>query len=192
MKIKSFLYMVLFLTVVMGMTMGASGCIPGEAPTTTDGGISQASADIATGIDGLTAEQRNVKKRLEADNEIGSIKHLYVMSAYSGQVLIYSTVDTKVSSSGKRLSPTSVASIDGQYIGSEHYGIPVNIGGYQRRTAEVLQDDGTYGSSSPYLYWFDTMGNYHQHYVSGGQIVHVSDEPLAVTDVVIRIGTVEE
>ena len=191
MRIKSFFYLALFLTVVMGMTMGASSCAQ-EAPTTTVGSITQASADIETGIDGLTAEQRNVKKRLEADNEIGSIKHLYVMSAYSGQVLIYSTVDTKVSSSGKRLSPTSVAAADGQYVGSEHYGIPVNIGGYTRRTAEVLQDDGTYGSSSPYLYWFDTMGNYHQHYVSGGQIVHVSDEPLAVTDVVIRIGTIDE
>ncbi len=187
---KNLLYIILLL-VAPFMMMGASGCAQ-EAPTTTVGSITQASADISTGIDGLTAEQRNVKKRLEADNEICSINHLYIMSAYSGQVLIYSTVDTKVSSSGKRLSPTSVAAADGQYVGSEHYGIPVNIGGYTRRTSEVLQDDGTYGSSTPYLYWFDTMGNYHQHYVSGGQIVHVSDEPLAVTDVVIRIGTVEE
>jgi hypothetical protein len=51
----------------------------------------------------------------------------------------------------------------------------------------VLQDDGTYGTSVDYLYWFDARGAYHQHYVTGGTIVHVSDQPLNVKSVIINI-----
>ena len=187
MRIKA----ILFLLISAVLMMGADACVD-KSPVLSDTGITKASADIQTGIDGLTIEQRNVKHRLEVDNQPGSIKHLYVISSYTGQVLIYSTVDGKVSSSQKRLTPTSVAAADGQYVDSEHYGMPVNIGGKWKYTAEVLQDDGTYGSSTPYVFWFDTLGNYHQHYITGGQIFHVADAPLAIKDVVIRIGTVEE
>lgn len=173
------------MVAIAAIVIAPIACRPAP-PSATDTGITKASANIQTGIDGLTVEQRNVKKRLEVDNLPGSVKHLYVFSAFSGQVLIYSTVDGKVTSSAKRLSPAIVSS-GGDYPDS----IPVRIGNSNYHTPEVLQDDGTYGSSVPYLYWFDTKGNYHQHYVGGGQIVHVSDEPLAVTDVVIRIGTDE-
>lgn len=146
-------------------------------------GVKQAAIQIQTGSDGLTAEQRNISDRLKEDNKPGSIKHLYVISAFSGQVIIYSTVRGKVTSGGKRLTPTS---INGN-AGDAGYTIPVNIDGHTRYTTEVLQDDGTYGSSSDYLYWWDTKGVYHQHYVSGGQIVHVSSQPLAVKGIIINM-----
>src|SRR3989344_9304929 len=63
---------------------------------------------VKTGVDGLTIEQRNIIERIKMDNQVGSVKHLYVISAYSGQVLIYSTVRGKVTSSGKRLTPDRV------------------------------------------------------------------------------------
>jgi hypothetical protein len=160
------------------------GCNFQRGAPISDTGVKKATAEITTGIDGLTVEQRNVKARLEVDNKSGSIKHLYVISAYTGQVLIYSTVDGKVTSSGKRLTPTTVSS-----GGDIPDSIPFAIAGQRYYTPEVIQDDGTYGHSSPYVFWFDTQGNYHQHYINGGQIFHVSDEPLAVKDVVIRIGT---
>ncbi len=53
----------------------------------------------------------------------------------------------------------------------------------------MLGDDGAYGSSGDYLYWFDSRGIYHQHFVSGGQIVHVSAEPLSVKSIIINIET---
>jgi len=46
---------------------------------------------------------------------------------------------------------------------------------------------GTYGSSMDYLYWWDEQGRYHQHYVAGGQIVHVSSDPVAVKSVLINL-----
>ncbi len=133
---------------------------------------------VKTGPDGLTIEQRNVTERIRTDNQISAIKHLYVISAYSGQVIIYSTVKGKVTSSGKRLTPDRV-------IGSNSF--TFNIASSLFYTDQVLGEDGTYGSSIEYLYWWDAKGVYHQHYVTGGQILHVSDQPLAVKGIIINM-----
>lgn len=171
------------------VSIGASDCDP--APAQSASGVSKASSRVSTGSDGLTAEQRNIKERVEDDNKPGSIKHLYVISAYSGQVILYSTVQGKVTSSGKRLTPTSVTT--GNTSGGSIYGgFSVPIGTGTQTTTEVLGDDGAYGSSVPYIYWRDTKGAYHQHYVEGGQIVHVSDQPLAVKSIVINMSQVGE
>lgn len=154
-------------------------------------GIVAAHAEIAPGSDGLTTEQRNVKRRIELDNKPGVIKHLYVISPYSGQALFYSTVKGKVTSSGKRLTPYTVAA-GAVRVGDVTYhnqGFAVKVGGSREYTGEVLQDDGTYGSSVEYIYWFDSRDNYHQHYVSGGQIVHISDHPIPIKSVVINLET---
>ena len=150
-------------------------------------GVSQTSVQVEVGSDGLTAEQRNVRARLLEDNKPGAIKHFYVISPYSGQVLMYSTVRGKVTSGGKRLAPRTVAAADGRYVDDEFNGVQVNIGGYTRRTTEVIQDDGTYGDSVEYVYWWDVQGRYHQHFFTGGQIIHVSSEPIQVKGVIINL-----
>jgi hypothetical protein len=155
---------------------------------TSDSGVTKAEVVVETDpTTGMTVEQENVGQRLTADNTIGSIKHLYVISAYSGQVILYSTVRGKVTSSSKRLTPTQVAAADGQYVDQDLRGMRVRIGDNWYRTPEVLQDDGTYGSSIPYLFWWDEQGRYHQHYVSGGQILHVSDQPIRVPEIRIHL-----
>lgn len=177
----------------MGCNINRSQTEGSLTPPKSASGVTKTQAKIKTGSDGLTVEQRNVKFRLEQENDPGSIKHLYVISAMSGQVIIYSTVKGKVTSSGKRLTPTKVQA---QHVGVSNssargsvysYGQKVNIGGYEHRTSEVLQDDGTYGSSIPYLYWWDTQDRYHQHYVSGGQIIHVGDQPMPVKNITINL-----
>ena len=177
-----------FAVFVIVVMLGASDCdTSSSTPTVSASGAKKLVADVPLNAAGHTVEQENVKNRLMADNKPGAIKHLYVISAYSGQVIIYSTVKGKVTSSGKRLSPTSVHSGDGRYHGSDHEGIPVAIGGSWHHTSEVLQDDGTYGSSIRYLFWWDSQGRYHQHYVSGGQIIHISDQPLVVPGIIINM-----
>jgi len=175
----------LLVVVLCGLMMiGAEDCDAPAKPVSASG-VRKATVHIQTGADGFTTEQRNVRERLTQDNLPGSIKHLYVISAYSGQVLIYSTVRGKVTSSGKRLTPTSV---NGGRTGDGYWGgFAVEIGGDTHRTNEVLQDDGTYGSSIEYVFWFDSKGIYHQHYVQGGQILHVSSEPMSVKSVVINM-----
>ena len=172
----------LLLIVPLLMAASNNGCDSDRQPVSASG-VSKTDVKIQTGSDGLTTEQRNVRDRLLTDNKPGSIKHLYVISAYSGQVLIYSTVRGKVTSSGKRLTPTSVI---GDTSTRNSY-FDVDIGGRSLATTEVLQDDGTYGSSIEYLYWWDTKGVYHQHYKEGGQIIHVSDQPIAVKSVIINM-----
>lgn len=119
-------------------------------------GVRKAEVQVQTNPDGLTTEQQNIKDRLLEDNKPGSVKHLYVISAYSGQVIIYSTVRGKVTSGGKRLTPTTVAAFGGQYNQAE--GVVVTVNGRNYQTNEVIQDDGTYGHSADYLYWWDTKG----------------------------------
>ncbi len=166
------------------VTVVALGVLAGCAPQSQSAsGVNVTVVKVPTGPDGLTAEQRNIRERLLEDNKLGSVKHLYVISAYSGQVIIYSTVRGKVTSGGKRLTPTTVV----DNFGGPGTGFGIDFNNNTMITQEVLQDDGSYGSSSEYLYWWDTKGVYHQHYVSGGQIVHVSNQPLAVKGIIINM-----
>jgi hypothetical protein len=168
---------------ILAIIFSFYSCIETPKPTSSTG-VKKATAKIQTQASGLTIEQENVKRRLEEDNKVGSIKHLYVISAMSGQVLIYSTVKGKVTSSGKRLMPNSIAVQRG--TSADGFQIKFPNGDYQY-TGEVMQDDGTYGHSSPYVYWWDSKGIYHQHYITGGQIFHVSSRPIPVKSIILNM-----
>ena len=152
------------------LTFCLASCLPDAA--TSEGGIKKAKANIKVQSNGLTVEQENVKRRLEQENIPGSIKHLYLISAYSGEVILYSTVKGKVTSSGKRLTPSSVES-----TGDMPDGFKITIDGASYSTTETLGDDGTYGSSVEYLYWWDAGGKYNQIFISGGTSVIITDQP---------------
>lgn len=138
-----------------------AGC--GQRSVQSVSGANATSAGkISLGSDGLSVEQRNIKERIQQDNKPGAIKHLYVISAYSGQCIFYSTVRGKVTSSSKRLLPDDLreyGTADVDLIESD---------GRQYTTSTLPGEDGTYGNSMPYLYWWDMKGVYHQHYVEGG------------------------
>lgn len=157
-----------------------------EEIATASGSVSKKTVAVATDGDGWTSEQRNIAERLKRDNQVGAIKHLYVISPYSGQVLLYSTVKGKVTSSGKRLTPNTVAA-SAQTNSSYGGGLVVNLGGKGYYTTEVLQDDGTYGSSCEYIYWFDSKDIYHSHFFTGGQIIHVSEQPIATKNIILNL-----
>lgn len=170
------------------------GCIPdfggkdNKAPKSKSG-VTKATVKVHTDEQGLTVEQKNIGRRLKNDNEPGSIKHLYLVSAYTGDVILYSTVKGKVTSSGKRLSPYSVAAggLGNGANSPDYYGIKVSIDGIVYRTNEVLQDDGTYGHSMEYLYWWDTNDVYRQAYVTGGVMPIISAEPMAFPKVILNV-----
>lgn len=141
-------------------------------------------------VTGLTAEQLNVRDRLLTDNRPGSVKHIYVIAPKSGQVLLYSTVRGKVTSGSKRISPGK--SLGFYKCGQDNKdtcfdGFTVRTAERQLRTTEVLGDDGTYGSSAPYIYWWDVRGAYHQHFLTEGQIIQISDQPLTVKSIVLNV-----
>ncbi len=174
------------LLILMGLFLFVASCDYPVSPPESSSGVKKVNARVITQASGLTVEQENVRNRLLMENKPGSIKHLYVISAMSGQVIIYSTVKGKVTSSSKRLTPTSVVGGVGDVVSSDE-AFKISIGNNRMYTSEVLQDDGTYGSSIPYLYWIDVQGRYHQHYVSGGQILHISDQPIPVKNIIINM-----
>jgi hypothetical protein len=185
MKTKYTKYAALF-AVTIGATLLTS-CLEEGQTRTAGGTVTKKTVQVSTDIDGWTVEQKNIAERLRRDNQPGAIKHLYVISPYSGQVILYSTVKGKVTSSGKRLTPNTVTAQDGEMVSMSHQGMPVDIGGSSKATSEVLQDDGSYGSSCEYIYWFDSRDQYHSHFFTGGQIIHVSDQPMPVKNITINL-----
>lgn len=163
---------------------GCQGCWTKSEPISLSG-VKEVRPKVTTGEDGMTNEQRNIVERYKMDNEPGSIKHLYMFSSYSGDTLLYSTVKGKVTSSGKRVSPTSVCA--GDSPADAGFGPRINVNGRTYRTSEMIQDDGTYGSSIEYLYWFDVNGNYRQVYPSAGSIIVVSNSPLQVKKPIVNV-----
>lgn len=171
----------LCIALISLFSISASECQQTTTPESASG-VNKKTVSVATDSEGWSIEQRNVADRLKIDNLPGAIKHLYIISPYSGQTILYSTVKGKVTSGGKRLQPTSVHVGDSSQ-GHRFYGF--DFGNHE--TSEVLQDDGTYGSSCEYIYWWDTAGRYHQHFFTGGQIIHVSEQPLTVKNVIINV-----
>ncbi len=171
-------FTVLGICGMLVLSIGLAGCDPDPTPQAASG-VKKANVAVQTdATTGLTVEQRNVADRLALDNKPGSIKHLYVIAPDSGQVILYSTVRGKVTSSGKRLNPRTVNPNDA---------FAVQIGNERHYTSEVLEDDGTYGSSVDYIFWWDVQGRYHQHFFTGGQIIHVSDYPITVKSVILNL-----
>jgi hypothetical protein len=158
-----------------------AGCdeLQREQEAAATGRVTAKSSKVTTDADGYTVEQKNVSRRIEADNEPGSIKHLYLISPYTGDVLLYSPVKGKVTSGGKRLRPkmqtySDRSGTDGK---NTYY------------TQEVMNEDGTFGSSAEYLYFWDVYGTYQQVF-SGSSIVLISSKPLRTKKAVINIAPV--
>lgn len=143
-------------------------------PETARSGVSIATAQVAVQSNGLTQEQENVKRRIEMENKPGAIQHLYILSAYSGQVILYSTVKGKVTSSSKRLSPSTHV----VYYSSSFT---------QEYNPELIGDDGTYGSSIEYLYWWSVDGSYNQYYITGGTVTVISDMPRQFGKITMQV-----
>ena len=180
-RTSNWLFGIIMVSIII-FSFLATGCNNLTTEPQSSTGVTKATATVQTDANGFTAEQRNIMEKYKRDNTPGAIKHLYVISAYSGQVILYSTVQGKVTSGTKRLTPSEVT-------GSRDWGnsFTVNINGTHYYTNEVLGDDGAYGSSGDYIFWFDTRGIMHQHYMGGGQILHISDQPLAVKSIIINM-----
>lgn len=164
------------------VTLMLMSCNDITQPATSDSGVSKASVQVKTDPQGNTGEQKNYIKRVTRDNELGSVKHLYIISAYTRDVLEYSTVVGKVTSSGKRITPKTVQGATGisRNTNTSAGNNWVKIGDKDFITDEVMDENGTYGESANYVYWFDAQDQYHQYFPSGGTYLHISEKPLRV------------
>jgi len=171
--------------ILLVLSLGVfSGCEPERSVSAS--GAQAVSVTVPVDSNGQTAEQKNVSGRIELEKP-GAVKHVYIISATTGDCILYSTAKGKVTSGGKKLMPGD-ARPQNENLGGLMY-LPNGWITNQRPN-----EDGTYGDSSEmaqaYLYWFDVRGNYHQHYLLGGQIIHVSDVPMSWPKIILNLETV--
>jgi hypothetical protein len=174
-------YIVALATLVLMSTAlaGWFDPIPPSSPTSASG-LSMQYVLLSPVKEGMSLEQYNIAQRYLHDNKPDAMKYVYVIGE-NGQVCLHYTILGKVTSSGKRLTPQTVAAYgDGQY-GSQH-GMDITIGSRTYETEEVIEDDGTYGSSSEYVYMWTTAGNYIQVIPMGSFLMVVADKQLTPTE----------
>ncbi len=112
------------------------------------------------------AEIDNIKKRLELTSNPGAVGFVLLMNE-AGQPIMYTAVKGKITSGSKRL--TEPDRVDGHASGE-------NI----RASAS---DEGTYGSSNPYIFFWTTNGQYIQwsgNYLYSDKPIRVKIEPLVI------------
>lgn len=117
------------------------------------------------------AEIDNIKARLELTSNPGLMGFILLMNE-AGQPIMYTGVKGKISSSGKRLTaPVKEWRIDrGEWTGSQLGPAP--------------SDEGTWGSSDSYIYFWTTSGQYMQwngKYLYSDKPFRTTVEPLVVS-----------
>jgi len=116
------------------------------------------------------AEIENIKKRLQLTSNPGLLGYVVLMNE-AGQPVLYSSVKGKITSGGKRLTR-------GQRLEKCDRG---------RWNGECIMkapsDEGTWGSSSPYVFFWDMNGRYHQwngKYLYSDQPIRLRVKPLVI------------
>ncbi len=161
------LYSTLLAVPIVGFLASQSGC---DAPQNTKYEQAQKAAEVAANIKFTdNAEINNIKKRIELTANPGAIGFIVLMNQ-AGQPILYTSVRGKVSSSSKRLTTP-----DRMYCNSTHCAI---------RTAP--SDEGTWGSSDSYIYFWTTDGQYMQwsgNYLYSDKPFRIRVEPLVINQV---------
>lgn len=154
----------LFALIVSSILL--SGCL-GETAKSRESDKAKAAANSINFAE--NAEIENIKRRLELTSSVNKIGYIVLFND-AGQPILYTAVKGKVTSGGKRLTPEDT----------------VTAGGQVRKAAS---DEGTFGSSAPYVFFWDTRGSYHQW---SGQYLY-SDQPirLRIEPLVVSIGEVK-
>lgn len=116
-------------------------------------------------------ERLNISKRLVAWSAPAKISYIYLVSY--GRVMAYYVVKGKITSSGKRLTPQN-------QVTYQDVGTPDNL------VIESPELDGTYGASSPYIFFWTTDGTYVQwsgDYMLTDQPMQLATQPELVRNV---------
>lgn len=106
-------------------------------------------------------EAKNINARVSMMDDPNLVGWIYWLS-WDGRVILHEAVRGKVSSSGKRLEPITNNWSNNDYMGGQ----------------EVVQMDGTFGHSDPYVYYRTVEGIYRQW----NGLYAYSTQPFVVRD----------
>lgn len=153
--------------------LAASTCDAPIQPTPTKQTEATKAAAAANSIHFTeNSEIDNIKRRLELTSQPGLLGFIAIVNA-AGAPVLYTCVKGKVTSGGKRLTqPFATYDVDrGEFYGTDF--------------AEAPSDEGTWGSSSPYVYWWTCGGQYLQtseNYIYSDQPFRLTAQPLIAID----------
>lgn len=133
----------------------------------------QRAAEAANSIQfSENAEIDNIKRRLELTSNPGQIGFVLLLNEM-GKPVMYTSVKGKITSGNKRLtSPQEVRCLE----------VAESVGCSQQMV-EAPSDEGTYGSSNPYIFFWTADGQYIQW---SGKYLY-SDKPFRIEDPTIVI-----
>lgn len=158
------------IILTLSSVVALSACEPAKARSPKN--TQSAKAARAAGSVKFTrnGEIENLKRRLQLTGEPGKVGFITLLNS-AGQPILYTDVKGKVSSGTKRLTQTwkKVKCDKGPQYGECIVAAP--------------GDEGTYGGSSPYIYFWDTRGKYYQwnsDYLYTDQPQRLSIEPLVL------------
>ncbi len=99
------------------------------------------------------AEIDNIRRRLQLTSDPGLAGYILLLND-AGQPIMYTTVKGKITSSGKRLTSA---------YGCDNFKIPGTGTTTLQCDGDVEpSDEGTYGHSDPYIYFWTVGGQYYQ------------------------------
>lgn len=161
----------------LAATTALAACGPMPAPDAKSI-QSQKAAAAANSIQFTeNSEIENITRRLNLTSNPGQIGFVLLMNE-SGQPVMYMSVKGKITSGGKRLTRTEqsacVPAVDNE-------GNQTGTCSYEKVAAP--SDEGTYGSSGEYIYFWNTDGQYVQwngKYLYSDKPFRTRIEPLVV------------
>ena len=167
----------LSLAAGIAMTLMAGSCDV-QPNTTTKTNESQKAAAAANSISFAAgnAEIDNIKKRLQLTSDPALMGYVVLFNDM-GQPILYTTVKGKITSGSKRLTlPFQETALSRSGVGEVS----------SSEFTDEPSDEGTWGSSNPYIFFFTTNGQYIQW--SGTYLY--SDKPFRMdTPSVVSITT---
>lgn len=157
--------LLLILPITMALTL--AGCV--EQPTSVKTQESEKARAAAESIRFTeNAEIENIKRRLTLTADPGKLGFVLLMNQ-AGQPIIYEGVKGKITSGGKRL--TRADEVPNCYEGR----CPVR---------GAASDEGTYGHSGEYIFYWNVDGVYRQWngpYLYSDQPIRLRVDPLVIT-----------
>lgn len=108
------------------------------------------------------AEIDNIKRRLELTSNPGQMGYVLLLNEM-GQPILYTTVKGKITSSGKRLTHKDGCGVNDR--------------------EDCPSDEGSYGSSDPYIYFWTMDGQYIQWnsgYLYSDKPLRIEQKPLVI------------
>ncbi len=155
----------IFSLFVIAITVLIAGCVDDDANKRDVAKVARAAAESLNFAD--NAEIDNIKNRLKLTSQPGLLGFVVLLNE-SGQPVYYTSIKGKITSGSKRLTRTQW--VDDFGAGSAITAAP--------------SDEGTYGSSGEYIFFWTTNGQYMQwngKYLYSDKPIRLTVQPLVVS-----------